>query len=213
MSRPGPIGICTVALMRHGGSHFIRPIVHEITGGAEIVEPGKKGRPLGEAKGPVIVFLRRPRDRIVATYRWWMRQDGKRARLERAGKTPDARIAWLLEHADGGFLPGMLEWARIWCRWPGALTVRFEDLREKGAEEVTRIANFLAVDCDAEAIFRKVYGNSPTFTGAHSDWQATFGPKATEAWRRNGGAELLRLMGYAGTYGNPPEELARAAAK
>src|SRR4051812_49294270 len=67
--------IATVALLRHGGSHLIRPIVSRL--GFEIVEPGNFGAPLDQAVGPVVVFLRDPRDRMVSTLRWWREKPRK----------------------------------------------------------------------------------------------------------------------------------------
>lgn len=183
----------TVALMRHGGSHLIRPIVHGMTG-AQLLEPGKKGRPIDRAEGPVIVFLREPRDRMVATFRWWSKKEGKAARLAAAGKSVDRQMAWLL--SDAGFMADMLRWSKIWCSWPGALTVRFEDIRANGPSEVERIATFLGVKCDADELFGQVYKNSPTYTGRHSDWREWFGPRSLAAWDANGGQELLRVMDY-----------------
>lgn len=188
--------VATVALLRHGGSHLIRPIIARL--GLRIVEPGNFGASMDEARGPVIVFLRDPRDRMVATWRWWREKPRKAASMAQGGDSADAQIAWLL--GAGGFLPEMLRWAHIWCRWPGALTVRFEDMRADGCAEVARIAGHLGLPADAErdvAIFAEVYGRSRTYTGSHSDWRASFGPAATASWGAHGGAELLELMGYA----------------
>lgn len=209
--------ICTIALMRHGGSHLIRPVVaalqevaHETTldfvlellsidglKGPEIVEPGKFGAPPDEARGAVVVFLRDPRDRMVATHRWWSGKPRKAISMAAWGDTVDAQIAWLL--TEGEFLPEMLRWARVWCKWPDALTARFEDMRVDGCAEVTRIASHLHMKKDTvrdAAIFGAIYGRARTYTGSHSDWRQTFGPLSNAAWAGNGGPELLELMGY-----------------
>jgi hypothetical protein len=188
--------IATVALLRHGGSHLIRPIVSRL--GFEIIEPGNFGAPLDEAQGPVIVFLRDPRDRMVATHRWWRGKPRKAAIMAAGGETADAQIAWLLK--DGEFLPEMLRWARIWCQRPDALTVRFEELRTRGWFDVARVSAHLGLKVDSrrdERVFTEVYGHGRTYTGRHSDWRETFGPLSNAAWEANGGPELLRLMGYA----------------
>jgi len=187
--------IATVALLRHGGSHLIRPIVARL--GFEIIEPGNFGAPINEAQGPVIVFLRDPRDRMVATHRWWIAKPRKAASMAAGGDTADAQIAWLL--TEGEFLPEMLRWARIWCQWPGALSVRFEYLRAFESAEVALIAAHLGLGPDHERdemIFTEVYARGRTYTGSHSDWRETFGPLSNMAWAKNGGAELLELMGY-----------------
>lgn len=200
--------IVTVALMRHGGSHLIRPIVSRL-GASRIIEPGNFGHPVDRAKGPVIVFLRDPRDRMVSTYRWWLTKPRKAEQLEDAGSTPDEQIAWLLSvggdkvNRIGNPLPGkrfveeMLTWAMIWCPYRGSLIVRFEDLRTSGAREIDRIADHLHVKCDTQAVFDEVYGRGRTYTGRHSDWREYFGPAATAAWNRHHGPRLLEIMGYA----------------
>lgn len=188
--------ICTVALLRHGGSHLIRPIVSQL--GFEIIEPGNFGAPLDEAHGPVIVFLRDPRDRMVATHRWWLGKPRKAASMAQGGDTADAQIAWLL--TEGGFLPEMLRWARIWCQWPGALKLGFEEIRKYREDMIGAIALHLGLETDIQrdkALFDQVYGHGRTYTGRHSDWRESFGPLARDAWERMGGAELLRLMQYA----------------
>lgn len=187
--------IATVALMRHGGSHLIRPIVAGL--GFQIIEPGNFGAGLDEARGPVIVFVRDPRDRMVSTYRWWMQKPRKAGQLETAADTTDGQIAWLL--SEQGFLAEMLEWARIWCSWPDRLTARFEGFRADGCAEVTRIAMHLGLVRDYQRdadLFCRVYGHGRTYTGRHSDWRQTFGPLSNEAWAEHGGPELLDLMGY-----------------
>lgn len=188
--------IATVALLRHGGSHLIRPIVSKL--GAEIIEPGNFGAPLDQAHGPVIVFLRDPRDRMAATHRWWSQKPRKARLMGLAGNSTDEQIAWLLD--DAGFLGEMLRWARIWCYWPQALKVRFEDIAGCGTEEIRRIASHLGLvrdyQRDAE-IYDAVWLKGRTYTGKHSDWREYFGPQSNEVWKTNGGPELLELMGYA----------------
>lgn len=188
--------IATIALLRHGGSHLIRPIVFGL--GANIVEPGNFGAPLDRAEGPVIVFLRDPRDRMVATYRWWLDKPRKAASMAEGGASPDEQIAWLL--TEGEFLAEMLRWARIWCHWPDALKVRFEDMRENGVNEIARIAAHLGKPQDYQRdaeIWERIWLKGRTYTGKHSDWRESFGPKSNAVWATCGGPDLLQMMGYA----------------
>lgn len=180
--------VATVALMRHGGSHLIRPIVAKM--GFDIREPGNFDFPIDEAEGPVVVFLRDPRDRMAASLRWWM----ERGKGDRYGESSDEQLAGML--TEGGFIADMTRWAGIWCKWPGSLTVRFEDLRSDGVYQVSRIARHLGVDCDAAAIFNEVYGKGRTYTGRHSNWVEHFGPLSIAAWSTHGGPDLLETMGY-----------------
>lgn len=184
----------TVALMRHGGSHLIRPIVAEM--GFDIVEPGKTG-PIDKAVGPVVVFLREPRNRMVATLRWRYQKPKYVKSLSLVGTEKDDHMAYLL--GEYGFLAEMLVWARIWCAWPNAITVRFEDFADKGVFEIGRIARHLGVKDDAKRnaeLYALYYGHARTYTGAHSVWREWFGPKSEVVWERGGGPELLTLMGY-----------------
>jgi hypothetical protein len=78
--------------------------------------------------------------------------------------------------------------------WPGALTVRFEDLRREGVGEISRISAHLGLSPDQHrdaALYRRVYGQGRTYTGRHSDWRETFGPLSNAAWASHGGPELL----------------------
>lgn len=207
-----PANPATVALLRHGGSHLIRPVIADL--GFGIVEPGKDGAPLNRAFGKVVVFLRDPRDRMASTWRWrverfpeghqfagMLKKPKHFAELERAAPGDmDRQIAWLLE-GGGGFLREMAHWAKIWCRWPDALKIRFEDFaeREHGIAQVSDIAGHLGLEPDLPrdcAIYQFHYANSRTYTGELSRWEDYFGPASTAAWERSGGPQLLRLMGY-----------------
>ncbi len=185
--------VATVALMRHGGSHLIRPIVAKM--GYDIIEPGNFGYPLNMAVDPIIIFLRDPRNRMVATLRWWRGKPRKAALLAEAGDTDDAQLRYLL--GEQGFLSEMLEWAKEWCRWrPGSLTVHFEHM-DSGV--VGCIAHHLGLEADEErdeSIFVEVYGRGRTYTGNHSKWKDSFGPLSMAYWNNNSGNELLSMMGY-----------------
>jgi hypothetical protein len=133
---------------------------------------------------------------MVSTMRWWRNKPKKLIALTAAGESDDEQLAWLID--EGGFLPEMLRWAHIWCRWLDALTVRFEDMRRQPTAEIDAIARHLGVACDAVAIRDATLETGRTFTGHYSNWRETFGPLANAAWAACGGAELLEVMGYAG---------------
>ena len=164
--------IATIALMRHGGSHLIRPIIAKL--GFDIIEPGNFGAPLDKSMGPVIVFLRDPRNRMVATLRWWRGKPRKASVLSNVGITDDEQLLYLLRQQ--GFLEEMLRWAKIWCSWGDALYVHFEGM---SVSKVESISNHLGLPPDKErdkSIYNEVYGHGRTYTGNHSDWRGSFGP-------------------------------------
>lgn len=186
--------VATIALLRHGGSHLIRPIVANL--GFDIIEPGNFGAPLGQAVGPVIVFLRDPRDRMASTLRWWLDKPRKASLFPSTVATKDEQILFLLD--DQAFLSEMLVWADIWCNWSKSMPyrVRFETISPR---VVGGIANHLGLpqnpDRD-EKIFSCVYGHGRTYTGSHSKWREYFGSMSLEFWNNNGGKDLLGMMGY-----------------
>lgn len=187
--------IATVALMRHGGSHLIRPIVANL--GFDIIEPGNFGAPLDKSVGPVIVFLRDPRDRMASTLRWWLEKPRKASLFPSNDSTSkDGQMLFLLD--DQGFLVEMLEWANIWCNWSETIPYRvhFETISYK---IVGGIANHLRLPQNPDRdkkIFSDVYQHSRTYTGNHSKWREYFGPMSLEFWNKNGGEDLLGMMGY-----------------
>lgn len=179
--------------MRHGGSHLIRPIVAKL--GFDIIEPGNFGARLDEKVGPVIVFLRDPRDRMVSTMRWWRGKPRKAAQLAKAGDTDDLQILYLLK--DQGFMEEMLVWANIWCKFYGPrLQLNFERMSILTVGTIARYLNLGPNEKRDERIFLEVYEHSRTYTGKHSKWQDSFGPLSLEYWNNNGGSNLLSLMGY-----------------
>lgn len=187
------LNVATVALMRHGGSHLIRPIVSKL--GFDIVEPGNFSAPLDQAVGPVIVFLRDPRDRMVSTLRWWR---GKPRKIVMLGSdlSDDAQLRQLLEQR--GFLAEMLVWADVWCNWTKTVPykVRFESISSR---VVGGIANHLSLPQDSERdkrIFTETYGHGRTYTGSHSNWRDSFGSLSIDYWNKNGGNDLINMMGY-----------------
>lgn len=179
----------SVMVMRHAGAHLILPMVKSMTGKAIYRTKGPESL-ICEPSGKVIIFMRNPRNRLISFFRW------KRGQLP-----TDAELAEFMTKPkrDGEYSP--LEFATAWAkRWrhrKGALHVRFEDLADavNGPTEIARMAGFLGVDADPNAVFASFVGKG-TFTGRHSDWRTCFGPKSDRAYRRHGGAELDRLMGY-----------------
>lgn len=185
--------IATIALMRHGGSHLIRPIVANL--GFDIIEPGNFHAPLDQAVGPTIVFLRDPRNRMAATLRWWRTKPRKNDLLTSNGNTNDEQLVYLLRNQN--FLNEMLQWANIWCNWsPPHLIVRFESMN---VGRVKVIAKHLGLSDDKERderVFNEVYEKGRTYTGNRSNWRDYFGPLSTQYWENNGGRDLMNLMGY-----------------
>lgn len=185
----GPV---TVAVLRHGGSHLIRPLVKRV-GRRPIVEPGTHGAPADRAEGPVIVLVRDPRNRIVSEVRWQADKSGCALRREGA----DTVIAALIRRP--ATMPAMLEWARRWTNWPGAMVLQYEEFAtaESGVRAIAAIATFLGVvEPDPAARYRWIWRTSRTVQAEPSDWRTWFGPAAREAWAACGGPELQKVMGY-----------------
>lgn len=177
----------TVMAMRHSGTHLILPIVKQITGKA-LYRPKGEEALICEPSGPVIVFLRDPRNRLISAWRWKrgsLPSDRQMAKFMVTQKDGDARSP----------MSFMLRWAQRWAGFEGALQVRFESIASEGVREVARIAAFLGKDIDASAIYSRNWRQG-TFTGQHSDWRECFGPLSLEAWNENGGPKLLKTMGY-----------------
>ena len=190
--------VATVALMRHGGSHLIRPIVAGL--GFDIVEPGNFNAPIDQAFGPVIFFPRDPRNLVVSMARFnlW-RKPAKRAFMIKRGTANDNMLAVLLDSEP--FIPEMLRWAKIWATWPDALRIEYEVLtcEATALAAVNRISAFLGLDTDMahdRALLNAYFERSPTFNGEHSRWQDWFGPHSRGIWKRDGGPELLSILGY-----------------
>ena len=69
---------------------------------------------------------------------------------------------------------------------------RFED----AVKDPKGVIDVLTSDVDPQDIYRRVFGNSRTYTGRFSRWEEWFGPKTSALWRRCGGIELEEMMGY-----------------
>lgn len=191
MPEPSSKKPCTLIALRHSGTHMIQPIIRSLT-----------GRPVSAPKGSdalrfqpgrvLIVFLRDPRNTLVAHFRYksGVRDaygcDEEFSDFIRGSKRGVGRV----EH--------MTEWARRWKNWPGACEVRFEQLVDAQTQrrEVLRIKEHLCATGSVQQAIDYTFGKSVTFTGRHSRWSEWFGPMATEAWKQKGGAALLKAMGY-----------------
>lgn len=203
----------TVACLRHAGTHLIRPIVFDL--GFRIVEPGYQAvnyetgeefiAPIDKAEGPVILFPRDPRNRIVALCRWKLEHSAAtRSIVTRNGTatTKDAMVVATMESEP--FLANMLEWAQIWCvdRAADSLRVTFEDLSksEHSARAlVGKMADHLGLSPDGARDRRIVaahFRQSPTYTGDLSRYKDWFGPESWHTWESQGGPQLMHLMGY-----------------
>ena len=168
--------------------------------GFDIVEPGNFNAPLDEAFGPVIFFPRDPRDRLVSMARFNLRlKPAKRAFMIKRGTANDHMLAVLLDSEP--FISAMIEWAKVWASWPGALRINYEELsnRETAPAAVAKIGAHLGIKSDAEhdaALLDAYFERSHTFDGVHSRWQDWFGPHSRGIWKRDGGPELLSILGY-----------------
>lgn len=192
----------TVAVMRHSGTHLITPIVRGLTGKTVYSPKGDDGLNCIPSS-VVIVFQRDPRNWMVSVFKWKV-----------AGRTPppggvagqvDTDLAAFLTRSKKpdaiGYLGYVKLWADRWVGYPGALTVRFEDLQseQRGIEVVCEIQRFLgapAAAADPAAVYASVFGKSVTYTGQPSDWRKWFGPATKSAWAANGGDDLVKKMGY-----------------
>lgn len=192
------VRVATVALMRHGGSHLIRPIVSGM--GFELVEPGNFNAPIDKAFGPVVFFPRDPRDRVVSLLRFNLRfKPAKRLIAAKKGTANDTMLAVTLNSEP--FIAEMLRWAKIWAVWPGALRLNYEELAASSTAlgAVAKISAFLGLSKDADRdqrLLASVFEKSHTFSGEHSHWQDWFGRQSLEIWQRDGGPELVQILGY-----------------
>jgi hypothetical protein len=197
----------TVVVWRHGGSHLILPLAKQLSP-LPIVDAEKLKTFHPNPKGQTILFWRDPRNRIVSTYRWIVRNKPKKLR-KLAGFSDDERIASLIRrrehktrqpaHRGLSFLQAMRSTYDRWSAEPGAHIFRFESMidPEDGPAEACVLA--LALDSqheNPEALWHEIIGSGSTFTGSHSDWRDWFGPMATEAWEAEGGDDLVDLMEY-----------------
>lgn len=176
-------------VLRHSGTHLILPIVKRLTG-KPIYRPKGEDCLTCIPNGPVIVFVRNPRNWIVSSYRW-----------KRGNDPNDERLAQFMLAVKDGHEMNALQFANAWAkRWmvhTGAMLVRFEDLkeRERGIAIVEKLRGFLNAGGNPKEVYDSVYGGG-TFTGRHSDWREWFGPLSRSAWDANRGREIDRLMGY-----------------
>lgn len=199
----------TVAALRHGGTHFITPIVRKLT-----------GKTVYSPKGIIsihcipsrvcVVFTRDPRNRLISNIRY------KLATHDDALNEMD-RDNLVLEFLKRAKQPGhdlpidfMHKWATVWLdrvETPlkrAVKLMRFETLADpaRGLDEVRALVAFLNEAQDdpllatAEEAYEYSFGKSGTWTGRHSNWREWFGPKSKAFWRANFGAALTKKMGY-----------------
>lgn len=184
----------TVMVMRHGGSHLIKPIVRYLTG-LPIYSPKGQNALTAIPSGKLVVFPRDPRSRAISGYRYKLKR-------RRKATPSDAGLArYLSAPPSGGIgvVQFMREWAERWMYWPGAMMVRFEDLVFDPASrhrEVVRLGRFLSSERDASEAISYAFETSHTFTGKYSTWDEWAGPLSREAWEREGGDDVVRMMGY-----------------
>lgn len=188
--RPSPTSLkpYTLIALRHSGTHLIQPIMRSLTDKPVSAPKGESALAfIPSAK--CIVFLRDPRNIVVSHMRY------KNAGIDTA--KADKRLLRLLtkHHGGDGPIEHMTKWAKRWMACEGALVVRFETLIAERQSEVTRIRDYLGVG-DVDAAITYAFGTSVTYTGRHSQWREWFGPQSLEAWKTNGGPDLVRLMGY-----------------
>jgi len=182
----------TVMVMRHAGSHLIKPLMRRLTGQA-LYSPKGDDALIRDPSGKVVVFLRDPRDRAVSGYRY---KAGRRGQ-----DVSDVGLArFLSRKPKGGITPieFMQAWGQRWNNYPGAMVMRFEDLVRDAAErkaQVDRLAGYVGCGDPADAI-AYAFETSRTFTGRYSSWPEWFGPLATKAWHDGGGARAVKAMGY-----------------
>lgn len=174
--------------MRHSGTHLILPLVKSLTN-RPIFRPKGEQALICKPNGPVVVWLRNPRNRVVSAYRW-----------KHGGAFPtDRQLANYIGKIKAGThrtpISFMLAWAERWAGYDG-LKVRFEDVTgPDGFAAVERLRAFLNGPADAVVVYAAIVGKG-TFTGRHSDWREHFGRRTLAVWRDAGGERLDRLMGY-----------------
>lgn len=179
----------TVMVLRHSGTHLILPIVKRLTG-KPVYRPKGQDCLTCVPNGPVVVFVRNPRNWIVSSYRW-----------KRGSDLSDARLANFMTRVKDGAEMNALQFAHAWAkRWmvhPGAMQMRMEDLkdREKGIAILESLRGFLKAGGNPAEVYDSVYGGG-TYTGRHSNWKEWFGPLSRATWRANRGREIEELMGY-----------------
>lgn len=181
-------------MMRHSGTHLVKPVLKNTIGTSK----GGKGPTLLAlpTEGEIIVCTRDPRNRVISSFRY------KQYRITGRPDPRDDVDALLAEYIESKqILPFMHEWADRWMNLPHAHYLKFEDfLHEKTViRTVLGAASYAGKEVDEDTIrsvWRRFYGNSPTFSGQHSRHQNWFGDKARAAWKEGNGKLLAKKMGY-----------------
>jgi len=81
-----------------------------------------------------------------------------------------------------------------WIKDKNTLNVTFEDLLTD-EKELSRIADYLGFDL-AYDHFKKIWGNTSTFTGNLSNWRDWWDEEIDKEWDKNGGRALEAMLGY-----------------
>lgn len=160
--------------------------------------------------GPLVVFLRDPRNIFISRQKWSLRRRG-------ISLQPPAGFGWDDMIAEGlskynkprhdtpkelWGLIGMQYQLKYWQYWleldVPKIVSKFELLasQETGPSEAERIGKYFGSKEDHVGIFNSLFMVSPTYTGHRTDWREWFGPKSVDAFYRYGGEELLALTGY-----------------
>lgn len=197
-----------MASRRHGGTHLINPICKRLSG--HNCRSADKARQLFVPTGPLVVFLRDPRNIFISRFRWDLKRshhstaplvgfgyDQLLAERLHSVTHPNLRDPPEFWHTVGmGY--GLAYWG-YWLRMPVPKIIsRFEVLAnaKTGPEEAKRLRDYFQTDADYEAVFHSLYKVSPTYNAQPTDWREWFGPRMTDAFNMHGGRELLTLMGY-----------------
>lgn len=76
-----------------------------------------------------------------------------------------------------------------------ACVVRFEDLIASKTE-MDRIADYMLVKHSTDDTFKRLYGESPTWTGKLSEWQNHWGSAIDHIWNMEGMTKIEKQLGY-----------------
>lgn len=76
-----------------------------------------------------------------------------------------------------------------------ACIVRFEDLLSS-KNEMDRIADYMGVQRTSDDAFKRLYGESPTWSGKLSEWKDHWGDSIDNIWNMEGMPEIEKSLGY-----------------
>ena len=188
----------TLIILRHGGTHLIKPIVKALVGKWQ----GGKGYTIIERDplGPTVVCIRDPRNRIISAFRW---------KYKGSPIDPIKADRWLANFISTkkpltGIAPVafMHTWADKWMDRDDVMYVRFEDLighKRFAIRTLAKIVRYAGASVSNEEIeeqYAKIFKRGPFWTGEHSKYEKWFGPLASKAWEEAEGPLLVKKMGY-----------------